>query len=369
MKRIGIVVEYNPFHNGHIYHLNHINKSKDDIVIAIMSSSLVNRGEISVFTKFDKTKIALEYGVDIVIELPSLYSINRADIFSNCAIDILHYIGIDELWFGSEMDDINIFDKYINILNTNEYNLLLKENMKKGLSYKSACAKSLEKFNLPPLKSNDTLGLFYYKRIKEKNYNIEVHTIKRTDNDYLDKSTTGSISSATSIRLAKDNIKPFVPPLTYEIYEKKGFIDNNKIFNYLKYQILSSDNLDNILFVDEGIENSLKNIIKYDNLDDFLCNLTTKRYTTTRIKRTLLCVLFNIKKTDLKLDIDFIRILGYSLNGKNYLSSIKKNINIYTNIKEGINNILDIEFKISKILDIIYKSNLLKDEQKGPILK
>lgn len=369
MKKVGIVVEYNPFHNGHIYHLEKINKNPDDIIIAVMSSSLVNRGEISVFNKFDKTKIALEYGIDIIVELPSIYSINRADIFSSMAVDTLNYIGIDELWFGSETNDISIFNEYINVLNNPLYDQMLKEKLQKGLSYKSANLEVLKSFNLKPLESNDTLGLFYYKRIKEKNYNIDIHTIKRIANNYLDKTTTGSISSATSIRLNQENIKDYVPPLTYEIYKEKGFMDNNKIFNYLKYQILTNNNLSNILFIDEGIENSLKKIINYSSLDEFVYSLTTKRYTSTRIKRILLSTLFNIKKSDLELNINFIRVLGYSLKGKEYLSRIKKKINIYTNIKEGINNIFDIELKISKILDVIYNLNLLKDEQKGPILK
>lgn len=368
MKKIGIVVEFNPLHNGHLYFLNQIKKEPDDILIAVMSGNLVNRGEINALSKFDRTYLALNYGIDLVLELPSIYAMQSAEVFAKNAIDILNYVGIDELYFGSEIANKYIYNDYIDAMNSSKYNLLLKDNLDKGISYKKASNEALKEFNLCDLKSNDTLGLFYYKRIIDMNYKINIIPIKRIVSDYLDLSTDDEIASATAIRYNQENIKMQVPTLSYSLYKEKGFYDNNKIFNYLKYQILSSNNLSNIFMSDEGIYNKLEEIKKYNNLDSFIDYLVSKRYTKTRIKRILLSTLFNITKDNIdKSDINYVRVLGYNKKGQNYLNSIKKNTTIYTNIKEGINKALDIELKISKIIDLIYNANLLQLEQKGPI--
>lgn len=369
MKKIGIIVEYNPLHNGHLYHFNNIPKNSDDIIIAVMSSSLVNRGEISVFNKFDKTALALELGIDLIIELPSVYTIQSGEIFAKRAIEILNYVGVDSIYIGSESNDNSIYEKYYNALNKDKYNSSLKSYLDKGYSYKSASQLAFEEYGLTPLLPNDSLGLFYYKAIYDNNYSIKLNTIKRT-NDYSNPISNKSIASATAIRLNQEKIKDQVPLYVYNLYEEKGFIDTSKIFNYLKINIYNL-NLSNIFLIDEGFENSLKDIYKYDSYNDFLTSINTKRYSIARISRIMMNILFNIKKDEMdilnKENINFIRILGYSKKGKEYLNSIKHNKKIYTNIKEDINKTFDIELRISKILDTIYNLNLLKFEQKGPI--
>lgn len=369
MKKIGIIVEYNPLHNGHLYHFNNIPKNSDDIIIAVMSSSLVNRGEISVFNKFDKTSLALEMGVDLIIELPSIFTIQSGEIFAKRAIEILNYVGVDSIYIGSENNNVDTYESYYKALNSNEYNNYIKEYLKEGYSYKSSSQFAFEKCGLNPLLPNDSLGLFYYKAIKDEGYNICLNTIKRT-NDYSDPFLNDSISSATSIRLNQSNIKNQVPSYVYNLYNQKGFLTTDRIFNYLKINIYNL-NLSNIFLIDEGFENSLKDIYKYDSYNDFLTSINTKRYSIARISRIMMNILFNIKKDEMdilnKENINFIRILGYSKKGKEYLNSIKHNKKIYTNIKEGINKTFDIELRISKILDTIYNLNLLKFEQKGPI--
>ena len=368
MKKIGIIVEYNPLHNGHLYHFNQIPKNADDIVIAVMSSSLVNRGEISVFNKFDKTALALEMGVDLIIELPSIYTIQSGEIFAREAINILNYAGVEEIYIGSESNDTNIYEAYYKALNSNEYNNYLKESLNEGYSYKSSSQLAFKRCGLDLLLPNDSLGLFYYKAIHDSGYNIKLNTIKRT-NDYSNPFSTDTISSATSIRLNPSSIKNQVPSYVYNLYSQKGFLTTDKIFNYLKMNIYNLD-LSKIFLIDEGFENTLKEIYKYTSYDSFLSSINTKRYSIARISRIMMAILFNIKKSDVDIidkNISFIRVLGYSTKGKEYLNSIKHDIKIFTNIKEGINDILDIEIKIWKILDIIYNLNLLALEQKGPI--
>ena len=358
MKITGVIAEYNPLHNGHVYHFNNINS---DLKVLIMSSSFTMRGDLSIFDKFTKTKQALDLGYDLVIELPFVYSLERADIFSLNTVSFLNLCKINEIIIGSEENNINLYEKYYKEFNKESL------NNEDGKSMKQASV------SLLPFKSNDILGFFYYKAIKDNNYDIELKTIKRIGNDYLDKDLNESYSSASSIRLNLDQIDKYVPD--FVSIDKNKILDENNLYNYLKYQILnlSLDELKNIFMVDEGLENKLKSIYKYNNLNDYISSLVSKRYTETRIKRMLAYILFNIKKNDINEiynnNIDFIRVLGYSDKGKKYLNEIKKDVNIYTNIKEGINKALDIELKISKILDSIYNLDLLKHEQGAPIDK
>lgn len=371
MKIIGIIAEYNPLHNGHIKHFTSIPKDKDDIVIAVISGSIVNRGEISVFNKFDKTYLALEMGVDLVLELPSVYTIQSGDTFAKRAIEILSFAGCSDVYFGSESNDIALIDKHYSYTCKPSYNEAIKKYLDAGESFKTASLNALKDGGLPPLEPNDVLGLGYYKAVVDNNYNITLHTIKRT-NSYSSPFDTGEISSATSIRLNQLDIDKKVPLYTYNLFKAKGFLNNSKIFNYLKVLILSHD-MKNIFLIDEGFENTIKSIYKYDNFDNYLQSLNTKRYPIAKISRIMLCILFNITWDSMNkinnTSIDFIRVLGYNERGKTYLRNIKHDIKIYTNIKEGINDILDYEIRISKILDTIYNLNLLATEQGEPIKK
>ena len=358
MRITGIIAEYNPLHNGHVYHFSNINS---DLKILIISSSFTMRGDLSIFDKFTKTKQALDLGYDLVIELPFVYTLERADIYANNNIKFLNLCNINEILIGSEENNISLYEKY--------YKEFMQDkiNLSDGISYK------VSSLNQLPFKSNDILGFFYYKSIKDNKYNIDLKTIKREGNDYLDSLLSNKYSSAKSIRLNLSKMNEYCP--SFVAKDKDKILDEAKLFKYLKYEILnkSTSELKEIFLVDEGLENKIKDVYKYDSLKDFISSLVSKRYTETRIKRMLDYILFNIKKKDIneiyEKDINFIRVLGFNNKGKEYLNSLKKNVNIYTNIKEGINDIFDIELKISKILDNIYDINLLKNEQSSPIIK
>ncbi len=358
MKKIGIICEYNPLHNGHLYHFNKIKEeSKADIIICVMSSSFSSRGDLSLFDKFTKTKQALSLGIDLVVELPLIYTLERADIFASNSVKILNLLNVDEIWIGSEENNINIYKDYY----TNEK---IDNKSDYTTSYKCKC-------NIDLL-SNDILGYSYYKAIKDNNFNIELKTIKRINNNYLDADiNTSNIQSALSIRENISTIDKYTPKFVYK--DKDKILDESKLYQYLKYKILSSkvSELKDIYFVDEGIEYKLKDVINYDNYNDFINSLVSKRYTKARIKRMLTYVLLNITKKEANeiyaKDIDFVRVLGFNNIGKEYLSNIKKDIKIFTNIKNNINQVLDIEINTSKLIDIIYNTNLIKLEMEGPI--
>lgn len=338
-----------------MHHLEEIKKKKPDLIIAVLSSSLTMRGDLSIFDKFTKTKQALKAGVDLILELPLAYSMQRADIFAKNAISMLHMAGVDEIVLGSEKKDISIYEEKF-VEEKKEWDK--SKSMKENYSF------------LQDLDSNDTLGYFYYKEIKDKGYPIKVSLIQRIESQYKDSMLNeGTIQSATAIRSHLDYLEDYVPSFVYE--DKDSMLDEEKLFSILKYSILTMTpkELKDIFFVDEGIEYKLKDIRKFNTLDSFVHYLSGKKYTKTRMKRMLMYILFHIKKEQMNeiKEPTSLRILGYSNKGKEYLNFLKKEATLYTNIKEGIQLPYDIELKVSKIIDTIYGTNLLIQEQKGPI--
>ena len=380
MKKIGIICEYNPFHNGHIYHLQKIKEMfPDSIIILVMSGEFTMRGEISLLNKWDKTKIALKYGVSLVIELPIIYAVNSSDTFAEGSLKILELLKCDYVVFGSESNDINSLETITKtMINNPDFDLLVKEHLNNGNNYPTSLSYALKKIiHKDTNNPNDLLAISYIKQIIINNYYIKPLSIKRTNN-YHDKEINNNITSATSIREALKNnqdISKVVPKETNELIIKKDF--SNNYFKILKYQIINNINhLDEFNDVTEGIGNLIKNnIINANSLDDLINHIKTKRYTYNRINRILLHILLNIKKKDINnlKEINYIRILGFDKLGRNYLKNIKKEINIpiitkYSDIKD--NNLLFQRYISSIYYLIINKEELNIIENKSiPIKK
>ena len=378
MKKIGIICEYNPFHNGHIYHLEKIKeKYPDSIIILVMSSSFTMRGEISILNKWDKTYLAIKYGVNLVIELPTFYSTNSADTFAEGAIKILNYLKCDYLVFGSESNNVELLKELAEIeINNPLYDKKVKEYMDKGYNYPTSMNKALidlseKSINLP----NDLLGLSYVKEIIKQKSDIMPITIQRT-NDYHDEELKKEISSATSIRKAiinNQDISKVIPEECLKRITKTNYQEN--LFKLLKYKILSDmDNLNKYLDVDEGLDNLIrKNIIKVDNYNELINSIKTKRYTYNRLNRMFIHILLNIKKDDVKKrkEINYLKILGFDEIGKKYLKEIKKEINIslITNYSDLTNENLDFELYVTIIYNIIMnqEENNLKELKSIPV--
>ena len=354
---IGIIAEYNPFHNGHIYHLAKIKeKYPDSIIILVMSGNITERGDISIINKWDKTEIVLKYGIDLVIELPFKYASQSADMFAKGAIEILNELKVDRIIFGSESNDIKLLYNIAHTQLSNDYNTLVKRYLDK-YSYPDALGKALKELtNININTPNDLLGMSYIKEIIKNNYNINCETIKRT-NDYNSKILT-SISSATSIREAINNntdISNYVPKETLSKINKDLILDN--YFDIIKYKILSTNDLTYILGIDEKIQPRIKKSINIsNNIDELIHNIKTKKYSYNRIKRLLIYILLDYKKTEHNTN-NYIRILGLNKKGSNYLSSIKNDIDlpIVTNYSNS-NHIIDIDIRINDILSI--KTNM-----------
>jgi len=368
MKAVGIIAEYNPFHNGHLYHLS---KTKelfpDDVVIVILSGNFMQRGETSVINKWDKTDIALYYGADIVVELPFPFATQAADIFAKGSIQLLDALNVNNLVFGSESNDIESLIELANIqLESNKYKDLVSIYLKDGISYPSALSKALFMTTGKQTTSpNDILGISYIKEIIRQKTNITPICIKRT-NDYHNISLDNEITSATSIRESlknKEDLKKYVPLETYNrLNENLSFIED--YYSYLKYQIMINiDSLDKFQTVDEGIENRIKKyIINSTTLEELIMNIKTKRYTYNRIRRMLTHIMCNFTKEEAKkfTNIEYVRVLGFNKKGQSYLNQIKKNIKLplLTNFSRETNKMLDLEFRSTCVYTSIFKEDI-----------
>ena len=367
MNVIGIIAEYNPFHNGHLYQIDKIKELyKDSIIIAIINGNFTQRGDISIINKWDKAKILLNHNVDLVIELPTFYGINNADIFSKGALKILNKLKIDTLVFGTEREYLDDFYKLIECKKTNKYKKLLKEYLDKGYSYPKASFDSLKKLtNIELNTPNDILAMSYLEEIMNNNYYIKPVNIKRTSN-YHSKMLTNSASSIRDALKNNIDISKYVPN---DVLKYINNISLNDYFDLIRYKILSTDDLTIYHDIKEGIDSRIKKyILEVNNINDLIDKIKTKRYTYNRIKRILLYILLDIKK-DIKIS-DYIRLLGFNNIGKKYIKSIKKDINIplisnYSKNKE----LLEFEYKVNLIYSLKQNNIIesIKKELNNPI--
>ncbi|WP_077211419.1 nucleotidyltransferase [Bacillus dakarensis] len=350
MKAVGIVVEYNPFHNGHAFHLEKTReKANADVVIAVMSGQFLQRGEPALLPKWSRTKMALLAGVDIVLELPYQFATQKADTFAHGAVSILASAGCDALCFGSESGDIAAFNHTINFLESNhgEYQSRFKLHIEKGVSYPKALSSAFNDLNpseslVDLSKPNNILGYQYVKAIRDQNLHMKPITISRTNAGYHDEDfSSETIASATSIRKAlfsKDgrieNVLPYVPAATAELLEdyyiQAGQLHQwENYWPYLKFRLLQStpEELRMIYEVEEGLENRiLAKVLEAESFSEFMKAIKTKRYTWTRLQRVCVHILTNTTNDEMKIRMknpSYIRLLGMNDVGRSYLNKWK----------------------------------------------
>lgn len=360
MKILGIIAEYNPFHLGHKYHLEESKRITDcQYSLAVMSGSFVQRGEPAIIDKFYRAKMAILNGIDLVIELPFIYSCQTAEIFAKGSVEILNSLNcVNSLAFGSEysnIDDLKLIAKIL-IEEPYDFTLYLKNFLLEGFSFPIARVKALEKYfkkiNKPIYKnidhilsgSNNILGIEYLKQLNRLDSNIKPYIIKRKGNDYKDIHLATEFSSATSIRnsLFSNNykdVKKHLPKSSYEtLVEFKNKYNNyNKLDNYysfLNYKLISEkETIKEIFDIGEDLGNRfINNFDKVDNLNDLIYKLTSKTHTSTRIQRAILNFLINNFNNDYKdliaQEPKYIRILGSNVKGFEIINKIKEKSNI-----------------------------------------
>ena len=365
-KVVGIIAEYNPFHNGHLYHLL---QSKDiaqaDYVVAIISGNFTQRGDTSIVDKWTKAYMAICGGCDLVIELPTVYSVSSAENFASGAIKILDSLKIvDSLAFGAEASDLATLNNIANVLYAEPrgYTNILTHELQKGISFPSARENAILMY-LNDIKRyanilnspNNILAIEYLKALKTQKSNMNPIMIKRSKVYYNDERIVDDFASATAIRkLIKrreyEDLRKVVPRSTYKILSKQ-IRDGNIVLgleNFEKEIIytlrkMSINEIANLPDVSEGLENLIKD--SADNCNDIsklMANIKSKRYTQTRIQRILLYALLGIEKKmmeDSKKVIPYARVLGFTNKGKELISEINKRnpkIKMITSVKKFI---------------------------------
>ena len=379
---LGIVAEYNPFHNGHLYH---IQKTKEitgvKYVVCVMSGNFVQRGNTSIVDKWTKAQMAIANGVDLVIELPTVYSISSAESFAQGAVKILENLGIvDTISFGAETDDFAALNNIANIITEEprEYVNMLKDELKQGLSFPKARELALIKFLNDDKRYNDILkgpnnilGIEYLKALKKLKSNINPIAIKREKVYYNDNFIVDDMASATAIRkmmINKDfeGLIKVVPRSCYEILTKEYEV-GNVIFDLQRYEKeifytlrkMTMEQIAELPDVTEGLEHSIKNAANFcNNIKDFIDIVKTKRYTQTRIQRILIFALLGITKKDVqaaKKVVPYARVLGFNEKGKMLLSGISQNnpkMEVVTSVKRFLDNNTNKTYKRMMELDI-----------------
>ena len=401
MNLTGIITEYNPFHKGHMLHLQSAKKiCNSDGVICIMSGNFVQRGEASILDKWSRAEIAIQNGVDLIIELPTYYALSSAENFAFGAVSILNSLNcVDNIFFGSECGEIEKLKNIANILTyeTNEYKEYLKYFLNSGLSFAKARENSLVKIindstlNINDVisSSNNILGIEYIKSLLTLNSKIIPKTFKRQGSNYNDKNMSSIFSSATSIRESLKNdkdinlVKNFIPEITYESLKNKlSNIDNvdfnNLMFNFIKYKLITNCvNFNNLKDINEGLDNKLlKEIYNSNSYDELILNCKSKRYTYTRISRILtkLFIGFDSYRED---DLSnpqnlYCRVLGFNTKGQEILKEIKKKsaIKIVTKVPKYTNNpLLDLDIQATRAYSLLNSTiNPNSDYFKTPVI-
>lgn len=404
MPVLGLISEYNPFHNGHLYHFN---TSRDitqaEYSICILSGNFVQRGEPAIVDKWSRTMMALKAGIDLIIELPIIYCAQSAEIFAFGAISLLNKLGIvDSICFGSECGDINILKEiaYIIAYEPDEYKAFIKEGTQKGLSFAAAREKAVIRYidkcmhkniDTKQLKqilqsSNNILALEYIKWLLRLNSKIVPLTIKRIHSGYNDKSLDKPIASATAIRSAieKDDyeiLNKHMPDYAVNILREqfnlgRGPVSLDDFTNTVLCNLrrMKASELSALADVSEGLEYRIKkaSISSFD-IEGLIQSIKSKRYAQTRIQRIIINSLLLITKNDLDLfktiGPQYVRVLGFSEKGRKLISAIKKSCDIplITNVSgykkygnEYLNKMIEMDILSTDVYVTAYKKPELK---------
>lgn len=390
MNITGLIVEYNPFHNGHIYHLQKsLEKTNADASIAVMSGNFIQRGEPALFDKFSRAKAAVESGVDLVVELPSIYASQSAELFAKGSVSLLNSLGcVNSICFGSEEGNIDALYLIASILclEPQDFKEKLSSYLGEGMLFPTARNKALfdyinspdfsfgdnfndidlseERLNDILSSSNNILGIEYIKQLISLKSDIKPFTIGRIHSEYNSEEISGNINSATAVRKklyeiisSKENnssdideliksiqtstdITNSIPESTLNMITsniEKGFLPMYPEYFFetlISTIIRDKKNLESYFDISEGIENKIfKAALVAKDYDELLNLVKSKRYTMTRIKRCLNNILLGITKDDMELakginTIPYVRILAFNSKGREIIREIKKSSEI-----------------------------------------
>lgn len=362
MRTVGLIAEYNPFHNGHAWHMQEAKRiSGADFCIVVMSGNFVQRGAPALLDKYARTEMALSCGADLVLELPVPYALGSAEYFASGAVSLLDALGVvDTLCFGSECGDLSFLQKTAEILTEEpkEYLSYLKENLKAGNTFPLSCSEALkayfslsstETYDFSALQEpNNILGIEYLKAIRRQGSALEPFTIPRTGGAYHSKTTDEGFSSATALRnllethvsgtfTLPETIKTEMPSRAYRIlqreFQRSCPVRSRDFSLPLHYRLLSFSSSAELTVFQDISEELAKRIFRlipaFENFEQFTSLIKTKQYTESRIRRCLFHILLNIRTEDVACQKSngwngYARLLGFRKESSPLLHEIKE---------------------------------------------
>lgn len=357
MKICGLITEYNPFHNGHVHHMEEARRVTGcDYLIVVMSGNYVQRGTPAVIDKYERTRMALNGGADLILELPVLFSTGSAEVFAAAAVSLLNQLGcVDTICFGSEIGEIEPLRQIARVLNEEPpaFREDLRLFLRSGMNYPAARATALMELLADEIDDleeilqspNNILGIEYLRALDRFQSSIVPYTIKRWKTEHDSTETNDNVASATTLRNmlyeedGVERITPYVTPFTAREFALKfGFctpVRANDFSQLLQYKLMTEkDHLTDYLdFAPELKERVINILPEIYTFKEWAESLKTKSFTRTRINRALLHLLLNIRESDLKDYIDedycmYMRILGFRREAIPLLSEIKQNTNL-----------------------------------------
>lgn len=381
-KVLGIVAEYNPFHNGHFYHMQESKKiTEADSCICVISGNFTQRGEPSIVNKWAKTYMALCCGADLVIELPTIYSISSAENFASGAIKIFDSLKIvTDISFGAECNDLATLNNIANVFYSEpaNYKTILNHELKRGLSYPVARENAvlmylndIKRYANVLSNSNNILAIEYLKALKQQKSMIQPNIVPRKNVYYNDQKIVDDFASATAIRKLMLNreyaeVRKVVPRSTYQIIGEE-YKKNHIILGIKKYEkeliyalrVMPIEEIQNLPDVNEGLEFAIKKAASETNdIEELIEKVKSKRYTQTRIQRILLYVLLGITKKDMedsKKMVPYVRVLGFNSRGKILISEIMNQnpkLNMITSVGKYVNKKMPKNKQSTRMLDL-----------------
>ena len=395
MKVVGLITEYNPFHNGHQFHIEQAKLiTGADIVIVVMSGDFVQRGEPAIMPKHLRAESALKCNADLVIELPFCYATGSAEQFAFGAVSIFEKLGVvDSICFGSECGNIQSLTEIAQILSneSDEYKAALQKQLRVGDSFPVAREKAMKELypdkNYGQILSepNNILGIEYIKAILRLNSSIKPFTIQRAGAYYHDTDLNEALSSASAIRrsLTTNNLSGLydkIPTASFDIMQReygKSFpIYPNDFSILLKYRLLNEtkETLCDYADVSEELANRIINRRnEFLNIEQFCELLKTKELTYSRISRALIHILLKCKKTD-STAINYARVLGFRTDSTEVMSEIKKRsvIPLVTKLSAFDDTMLEQDIYASHIYQSIVADKFqtdFKNEYEQPVVR
>ena len=388
LKAVGIIAEYNPFHNGHKYHLEQaLTESGADVCVSVISGNFTQRGEIALLDKWTRAEMAVRNGVNLVVEMPAVFACSNAGYFAEAGVEILEGLGAESICFGSESGNTEELSRIAREIESNMENLEeeIKTGVKDGLSYPRARSQAILKLFGENAASviespNNILAIEYIRRMK----NARPLAVKRLGAGYHDTDSLDGMASATAVRkLLKEggDISRMVPEFSREILNRnRGRLTDSSMLTPLiiqKVLMTSAEDLNRIFGAEEGLGNILKSRVRYwKSYEDIIDDLKSKRYTRTRIERMLVHTLLGTKREDMMSASKYIRVLAFDEKGSRYLKQVKKagscKLPVITNINKDAACFPEISMTLEKDilatdiynmaagLDLYYNSEYVK---------